>query len=211
MQFIKKVQLLYGKTWSSFYGGKLGEASSLKQFSSSSEMPRLEIIDPEGMALRRLYASAKILELKQIHANRTGARMNLDVTTSFLTYYIRSLAERTRVEKTSTKYGFDWVIYNLALADNMTPYRLPFLSEAGQLRFGKLRQNPNSELICHFLSPDRTDSTIFVLKDEVLSNANWTANGFDSDLRRAAAPNLAPPEFKNIRIFRRTNERSHAN
>jgi len=65
MQFIKKVQLLYGKTWSSFYGGKLGETSSLKQFSSSSEIPRMEIIDPEGMALRRLYASAKILELSK--------------------------------------------------------------------------------------------------------------------------------------------------
>ncbi len=65
MQFIKKVQLLYGKTWSSFYGGKLGEASSLKQLSGSSEIPRLEIIDPEGMALRRLYASAKILELRE--------------------------------------------------------------------------------------------------------------------------------------------------
>jgi len=65
MQFIKKVQLLYGKTWSSFYGGKLGEVSSLKPFSSQSEIPRLEIIDPEGMALRRLYASAKILELSK--------------------------------------------------------------------------------------------------------------------------------------------------
>ena len=63
MQFCKKIQLLYGKTWSSFYDGKLGEVSSLKQFSSSSEIPRLEIIDPEGMALRRLYASSKIFEL----------------------------------------------------------------------------------------------------------------------------------------------------
>lgn len=71
MQLCKKVQLLYGKTWSSFSGGKLSETSSLTHFSSSSEIPRLEIIDPEGMALRRLYASAKILELsKTMQTNR---------------------------------------------------------------------------------------------------------------------------------------------
>ncbi len=127
--------------------------------------------------------------------------MNLDVTTSFLTYYIRSLAERTRVEKTSTKYGFDWVIYNLALADNMTPYRLPFI-RSGPTEISKTKTEPEFGIDLSFLSPDRTILTIFVLKDEVLSNANWTANGFDSDLRRAAAPNLAPPEFKNIREVR---------
>jgi hypothetical protein len=65
MQFCKKVRLLYGKTWSTFQGGKLGEASDLKLFSSSFEIPRMEIIDPEGMALRRLYASAKIHELNE--------------------------------------------------------------------------------------------------------------------------------------------------
>jgi hypothetical protein len=48
-----------------FSGGKLGETSALKHFSNSIEIPRLEIIDPEGMALRRLYASAKILELSK--------------------------------------------------------------------------------------------------------------------------------------------------
>ena len=32
--------------------------------------------------------------------------MRADLITSFLTYYVRSLAERTRVEKTGTKNGF---------------------------------------------------------------------------------------------------------
>ncbi len=127
--------------------------------------------------------------------------MNLDVTTSFLTYYIRSLAERTRVEKTSTKYGFDWIVYNLALADNATPYRLPFI-RSGPTEISKTKTEPEFGIDFSFLSPDRSILTIFVLKDEVLSNVNWTANGFDSDLRKAAAPNLAPPEFKNVREVR---------
>jgi hypothetical protein len=33
-------------------------------------------------------------------------------------------AERTRVEKTGTKNGFDWIIMNLALAQNWIPARL---------------------------------------------------------------------------------------
>src|SRR5213593_2846565 len=111
--------------------------------------------------------------------------MTADVTTSFLTYYIRSLAERTRVEKTSTKFGFDWIIYNLALADNLTPYRLPFI-RSGSTEISKTKTEPEFGIDSSFLSPDRKTLTIFVLKDEVLSNANWTAHGFDSDLRRAA-------------------------
>ena len=43
--------------------------------------------------------------------------MNDDFKTSFLTYYVQSLGERTREEKLGTKFGFDWIIYNLALAE----------------------------------------------------------------------------------------------
>ena len=53
--------------------------------------------------------------------------MGDDFRTSFLTYYIRSLGERTRDEKRGTKLGFDWIIYNLALAEDWSPHRLPFL------------------------------------------------------------------------------------
>lgn len=127
--------------------------------------------------------------------------MSLDVTTSFLTYYIRSLAERTRVEKTSTKYGFDWIIYNLALADNLIPYRLPFI-RSGPTEISKTKTEPEFGIDSSFLSPDRKILTIFVLKDEVLSNSNWTSHGFDGDLRRAAAPDLTPAEFKDINEVR---------
>ncbi len=124
--------------------------------------------------------------------------MSNDTTTSFLTYYIRSLAERTRVEKTSTKFGFDWIIYNLALADDLTPYRLPFL-RGGADETSRTKTEPEFGIDCSFLSKDRQTLTIFVLKDEVLCNTAWKTNDFDADLRNAAAPNLTAPEFQCVR------------
>jgi len=59
----KNVQIIYGSRWSIYMEGNLGEGTSFSEFSSSMEFPRLEIIDPEGMALRRIQAAAKIREL----------------------------------------------------------------------------------------------------------------------------------------------------
>jgi len=123
--------------------------------------------------------------------------MNDDITTSFLTYYIRSLAERTRVEKATTKFGFDWIIYNLALATDLIPYRLPFL-RSGPTEISKTKTEPEFGIDCSFLSADGRTLTIFVLKDEVLCNKTWVTNDFDSDLRKAATPDLSHPEFKNV-------------
>jgi hypothetical protein len=127
--------------------------------------------------------------------------MSEDLTTSFVTYYIRSLAERTRVEKTTTKFGFDWIVYNLALADDLIPYRLPFF-RAGPTEISKTKTEAEFGIDSSFLSRDGKILTIFVLKDEELSNATWTKNDFDSDLRRAAAPDLTPSEFKEVREVR---------
>ncbi|HOW65159.1 MAG TPA: hypothetical protein P5186_02695 [Candidatus Paceibacterota bacterium] len=63
MKLFSKVRLLYGNQWSVFHEGTLGDRSSLQQFSSSMEVPRMEFIDPEGMSLRRYQASVKIREL----------------------------------------------------------------------------------------------------------------------------------------------------
>ena len=127
--------------------------------------------------------------------------MSPDVKTSFLTYYIQSLAERTRVEKTGTKIGFDWIIYNLALADDLTPYRLPFF-RGGPNETSKTKTEPEAGIDCSFISPDRKTLTIFVLKDEALCNAKWIANDFDRDLRMAAHADLTPVEFKDIHEVR---------
>ena len=80
--------------------------------------------------------------------------MTPDVTTSFLTYYIRSLAERTRVEKGGTKYGFDWIIYNLALAKDLIPYRLPFF-RSGPTEVSKSKTEAEFGIDSSFVSRDR--------------------------------------------------------
>lgn len=123
--------------------------------------------------------------------------MTDDLKTSFLTYYIRSLGERSRAEKKGTKYGFDWVIYSLGLADDWTPYRLPFLRGGGD---EMSRTKPEAEfgIDLAFLSSDRKTLRIFALKDEVLNNANWGRHDFDVDLRKAAAPDLSAPELSDV-------------
>lgn len=70
-QLVKKVHLLYGKEWRTFHSGHMGESSGLKQFSTSVEFPRMELIDPEGMQMRRLHASFRIRELTNLSSSKT--------------------------------------------------------------------------------------------------------------------------------------------
>jgi len=55
-----KVRVLYGRQFSSFHDGALSGPCEMQHFSSSVEVPRLEFIDPEGMALRRLNSADKL-------------------------------------------------------------------------------------------------------------------------------------------------------
>ena len=57
--------LLYGgKTYRICRDGELGEVDELQAFSAQSELPRLEIIDPEGSAIRRHNAIESIRKLE---------------------------------------------------------------------------------------------------------------------------------------------------
>ena len=127
--------------------------------------------------------------------------MSADLKTSFLKYYIRSLAERTRVEKTGTKFGFDWIIYNLALADGLIPVRLPFF-RGGPAEISKTKTEIEFGVDLAFLSQDKTSLTVFVLKDEELTNANWKKHDFDPDIRAATTVDLTPSEVSNVREVR---------
>src|SRR6266481_6689274 len=124
--------------------------------------------------------------------------MTNDARSTFLTYYIRSLAERTRVEKTGTKFGFDWFIYNLALADGLIPVRLPFF-RGGPAEISKTKTEIEFGVDLAFLSQDRRSLTVFVLKDEELTNANWKAHDFDPDIRAATTVDLTPSELSKVR------------
>jgi hypothetical protein len=124
--------------------------------------------------------------------------MSADLKTSFLKYYIRSLAERTRVEKTGTKFGFDWIIYNLALADGLIPVRLPFF-RSGPAEISKTKTEAEFGVDLAFLSQDRTSLRVFVLKDEELTNTNWKKHDFDPDIRAATTVDLTASEFGKVR------------
>ena len=83
-------------------------------------------------------------------------------------------AERMRVKKTSTKNGFDWIIMNLALAQNWIPARLPFI-RTGPTETSRTKTETEFDVDFAFLSQAGRRLTIFVLKDEVLTYANWIA------------------------------------
>lgn len=121
----------------------------------------------------------------------------------FLTNYVMSLAERTRIEKNNIKIGFDWIIYNLALVSNWTPVRLPFFRQP-EASAAKTKTEAEFGIDFSFLLPDRDALLIFVLKDEELNNQNWTKHNFDSDLRMASAPDLSSKELsllKEVKII----------
>lgn len=63
-QLAKNVEIIYGSRWSIMVEGKLGEDMPFKKYGPSMEFPRVEEIDPEGMALRRIQASAQIKDLE---------------------------------------------------------------------------------------------------------------------------------------------------
>jgi len=107
----------------------------------------------------------------------------------FLTDYISSLSERTRAERGSLKIGFDWLIYQLAFAKGWTPVRLPFFRQPGK-KAAKAKTEAEFGIDVSFLLPSKTELCVFVLKDEVLNNKNWTRHSFDTDLRVAATTNV---------------------
>ncbi len=55
-QFANKVMLVYGREFSFSTGKSLSDAAPMAQFEHSMELPRLELVDPEGMSIRRLRA-----------------------------------------------------------------------------------------------------------------------------------------------------------
>ncbi len=115
--------------------------------------------------------------------------MNTDLQKSFVTYYLESLHERTRQEKNGAKWGLDWVIYNLGFALFGKPVRLPFIRGATG-EYAKTKSEAEFGVDVAFLSEDRRELTIFVLKDEPLTNRTWTDNDFMRDLQLAMNPDL---------------------
>jgi len=66
LSLIKSVEILYGTEFTTVVDNKISPESKMKEFRTSMEFPRVEILDPEGMLLRRLGVSSKIKELQKI-------------------------------------------------------------------------------------------------------------------------------------------------
>lgn len=110
-----------------------------------------------------------------------------------------SLLERTRQEKGSLKIGFDWVMFNLAIARDWTPVRLPFIRQS-EGKAPKTKPEAEFGIDMSFLLPSKDTLVILVLKDEALTYSNWTGHNFDSDIRMAAFPGLSRPELAQVKL-----------
>jgi hypothetical protein len=62
-KLVRNYQIIYGSQWSTFQGGVISNSSTPQAISHGTELPRLELLDPEGSAIRRLQLSSKLLNL----------------------------------------------------------------------------------------------------------------------------------------------------
>ena len=60
---VRNYQIIYGSQWSTFNGGIISNTSNPQPISHGTEFPRLELLDPEGMAIRRLQLNSKLRKL----------------------------------------------------------------------------------------------------------------------------------------------------
>lgn len=118
--------------------------------------------------------------------------------TNFLTAYIRSRSEETRQEAKGPRYGFDRVIHELALSDDLIPVRLSFYRQ-GENELSRPKKEPEHGVDQSFISRDGKRLSVFVLKDEVLSYRNWIRERFEDDLRRARDQDLTTPELSQVK------------
>jgi len=109
-----------------------------------------------------------------------------DFRTSFLTYYIQSLGERTREEgeaRNQVRLRLDHLQPRAGGGvDSATDCR--FLRAGGQRNVNDENGGPSSASTLPSSLPDEQTLRIFVLKDEVLKNSTWGAQSFDIDLRK---------------------------
>ncbi len=124
-----------------------------------------------------------------------------DIRKAFVTRYLGSLMERSRTEKSGTKWGIDWVVYNLGLVMYGKPIRLPFIRQPGD-SMAKSKTEAEFGTDESFLSADGKELIIFVLKDEALTYKTWISNGFEDDLKRATYPDLDAAELSEVKSVR---------
>ncbi|HTJ77841.1 MAG TPA: hypothetical protein VL357_02500 [Rariglobus sp.] len=119
----------------------------------------------------------------------------------FLSHYLSALSEETQQTVAGRRFGFDHVIEQLGVAHGWQVHRTPSHSGIGDT-LPKPKKEPEHGIDYAFFSADRTALLIFVLKDEALTYKNFTAERFDTDLRRASQHDLTLPEYSAIKGVR---------
>lgn len=118
----------------------------------------------------------------------------------FLFEYVRSLKERTRLEKSGFKNGLDWLICQLGIQKGWVLVRAPFSVENN--KEPKAKNEGEFGIDASFLSHDRTVLYLFVLKDERLINKNWTKESFDTDIKNASSPNMKEEGLEKVKTVK---------
>lgn len=127
--------------------------------------------------------------------------MKPEVTNTFLTSYLKSLKEESRDTKHGRKYGFDHIILKIAEAQQWIPLRIPYYREDNNAAPVPKKEAEHGEDF-KFITKDRAEIVVFVLKGKKLTYANWTRDKFDFDIRRAVQQDLTSSEFSTVNSVR---------
>lgn len=114
----------------------------------------------------------------------------MDSNKNYITEYLLCLSERSQSSLDKNyKIGFDWIIYQYALAKNWQPIRLPFVRETDEKKISH-KTEAEFGIDLSFYDKNNKEIMVFVLKAEKLTYKNWINKGFKDDIERALYPDL---------------------
>jgi len=128
--------------------------------------------------------------------------MTPDSIKTFLRQYVASLKEETQRTSKGDRFGFDYLIEQLGRAEDWVLYRSPSHAPDTNEDLPQPKKEPEHGVDYAFLTRDRRQLIVFVLKDEKLTYANFESAKIRSDMSRASAPDLRPPELAGVTSVR---------
>ena len=128
--------------------------------------------------------------------------MTPETIKTFLRQYVRSLSEETQRTVKGDRYGFDYLIQQLGAAERWILYRSPSHTPATNDDLPQPKKEEEHGVDFAFLTQDRRELIVFVLKDEKLTYKGFDSHNFRTDLSRAAAPNLKESELTGVTAVR---------
>lgn len=128
--------------------------------------------------------------------------MSPETVKTFLRQYIASLSEETQRTTAGDRFGFDYLIEQLGLAERWILHRAPSHVPVSSEDLPVPKKEEEHGIDYAFLTGDRRTVIIFVLKDEKLTYRNFISERFDVDLRRAAQQDLTVPDLVGVTAVR---------